>query len=169
MVIENGEKIISRASPHTIKKFDLIEKYVETWAQKLLNTAYCSGIVFIDCMCNSGLYYDDVGNRVEGTPIRVSKILRDAAGQYPKKKIYVYLNDYSPCKIKALKDGSFDIERFKEFLSDKVAVTNEGYELKFLGKNYARLTKSVISMLQSFISHDRYTIAIDRDKETILA
>lgn len=36
-------------------------------------------------------------------------------------------------------DGSFDIERFREFLSDKVAVTHEGHELKFLGKNYARL------------------------------
>ena len=40
-------------------------------------------------------------------------------------------------------DGSFDIERFKEYLSDKVAVNNEGYELKFLGKNYARLLASV--------------------------
>lgn len=47
-------------------------------------------------------------------------------------------------------DGSFDIERFKEFLNDRVAVTHEGYELKFLGKNYARLlaaeeTTTVIS------------------------
>lgn len=40
-------------------------------------------------------------------------------------------------------DGSFDIERFKEFLSDKVAINNEGYELKFLGKNYARLLASM--------------------------
>ena len=40
-------------------------------------------------------------------------------------------------------DGSFDLERFKEFLSDKVAVPNEGYELKFLGKNYARLLASM--------------------------
>lgn len=40
-------------------------------------------------------------------------------------------------------DGSFDLERFKEFLSDKVAITNEGYELKFLGKNYARLLASM--------------------------
>lgn len=36
-------------------------------------------------------------------------------------------------------DGSFDIGRFQEFLSDKLVVKNEGYELKFLGKNYARL------------------------------
>lgn len=40
-------------------------------------------------------------------------------------------------------DGSFDMERFKEYLSDKVAVVNEGYELRFLGKNYARLLASV--------------------------
>jgi len=40
-------------------------------------------------------------------------------------------------------DGSFDIERFKEFLSDKLTVKGEGYELKFLGKNYARLLASV--------------------------
>lgn len=40
-------------------------------------------------------------------------------------------------------DGTFDIERFKEFLSDKVSVTGEGYELKFLGKNYARLLASI--------------------------
>lgn len=40
-------------------------------------------------------------------------------------------------------DGSFDLERFKEYLSDKITVTNEGYELRFLGKNYARLLASV--------------------------
>lgn len=40
-------------------------------------------------------------------------------------------------------DGSFDMVRFQEYLSDKVAVTHEGYELKFLGKNYARLLASL--------------------------
>lgn len=42
-------------------------------------------------------------------------------------------------------DGSFDIERFREYLSDKVAVSSEGYELRFLGKNYARLLASLDS------------------------
>lgn len=40
-------------------------------------------------------------------------------------------------------DGSFDFERFREFLSDKVNVTGEGYELRFLGKNYSRLLASI--------------------------
>ena len=74
-------KFISLARAHTIKKFELIKKYVETWAQKLLNTRACKGIVFIDCMCNSGIYHDENGETVYGTPIRVSRILRDVAGQ----------------------------------------------------------------------------------------
>ncbi len=41
------------------------------------------------------------------------------------------------------KDGSFDLERFKAYISDKVDVKSEGYELKFLGKNYARLLASI--------------------------
>mgnify|MGYP001054198498 FL=1 len=40
-------------------------------------------------------------------------------------------------------DGSFDIERLKEYLKDKIYVTEEGYELRFLGKNYARLLASL--------------------------
>ncbi len=40
-------------------------------------------------------------------------------------------------------DGSFDLARFSEFLTDKIDVTKEGYELKFLGKNYARMLASL--------------------------
>ena len=86
MASSNNDQIISLARAHTIKKFELIEKYVETWAQKLLNTRACEGIVFIDCMCNSGIYRDENGETVYGTPIRVSRILRDVAGQYNCRK-----------------------------------------------------------------------------------
>ena len=51
------------------------------------------------------------------------------------------LREHFPACFK--RDGSFDIGRFNEFLSDKVDVTNEGYELRFLGKNYARLLASL--------------------------
>lgn len=40
-------------------------------------------------------------------------------------------------------NGSFDIERLKEYLKDKIHITEEGYELRFLGKNYARLLASL--------------------------
>lgn len=53
-----------------------------------------------------------------------------------KKEITV-LKEHFPACFK--EDGSFDIEKFKEYLSEDINVVNEGYELKFLGKNYARL------------------------------
>lgn len=56
------------------------------------------------------------------------------------KELKVLRENFPACFAE---DGSFDIERFKEYLSDKVAVTNEGYELRFLGKNYARLLASL--------------------------
>lgn len=102
MTVTNSP-LIGKASPHTIKKFELIEKYIETWVQKILQNRYCKAIVFIDCMCNCGLYYDSNGEIVEGTPVRVAKILREAAGQYPNKRIWVYLNDLSSEKIELLK------------------------------------------------------------------
>lgn len=40
-------------------------------------------------------------------------------------------------------NGAFDVERLKECLKDKVNVIEEGYELRFLGKNYARLLASL--------------------------
>jgi adenine-specific DNA-methyltransferase len=59
----------------------------------------------------------------------------------PNSREMAILKENFPSCFRA--DGSFDIERFKEFLSDKIAVTGEGYELKFLGKNYARLLASI--------------------------
>lgn len=39
-------------------------------------------------------------------------------------------------------EGKFDLEKFKTLLNDKVDVTEEGYDLNFLGKNYANLIAS---------------------------
>lgn len=59
----------------------------------------------------------------------------------PNEKEIRILKEHFPACFSS--DGSFDIERFKEYLSDKVAAKNEGYELRFLGKNYARLLASL--------------------------
>lgn len=51
-------KIITEAKPHTIKKFELIEKYVDEWARKILGYKGknglngSKGIIYIDCMSN---------------------------------------------------------------------------------------------------------------------
>ena len=41
------------------------------------------------------------------------------------------------------KEGVFDVERFKEMIHDEVDITQEGYSLDFLGRDYANLIASI--------------------------
>lgn len=100
---DNPETKVETAKPHTIRKFELIEEYVGGWSQKLLQIVDCDGIIFIDCMCNSGVYKDISGNTVFGTPIRIAKLLADTMLKYPHKKALLYFNDYSEEKIEILR------------------------------------------------------------------
>lgn len=59
----------------------------------------------------------------------------------PNDKEISILKECFPSCFKS--DGSFDMIRFSEFLKDKIDIAHEGYELKFLGKNYARLLSSL--------------------------
>ena len=73
----------------------------------------------------------------------IKDILQKNEAVNPNSRELEVLREHFPACFK--NDGSFDLERFKEYLNDKVTVKNEGYELKFLGKNYARLLASVDS------------------------
>jgi three-Cys-motif partner protein len=104
MAIKSNQLIeIDIAHPHTIKKFELIEEYVKVWAQKLLNTEYCKGIVFIDAMSNSGIYQDENGNEIKGSPIRVANYISEIMKNYSNKQARLYFNDSSKEKIDVLK------------------------------------------------------------------
>mgnify|MGYP001073847487 FL=1 len=59
----------------------------------------------------------------------------------PGSNEFEILREHFPACFK--EDGSFDIVRFQEYLKDKVEITDEGYELRFLGKNYARMLASL--------------------------
>lgn len=71
----------------------------------------------------------------------IKDILTKNETKTPDSKALSVLKEHFPGCFE--KDGSFDMERFKELLSDKVEVRDEGYELRFLGKNYARLLASL--------------------------
>lgn len=71
----------------------------------------------------------------------IKDIINSNEAVLPNTKQIEVLKENFPACFK--EDGNFDIERFKEYLNDSLTVTNEGYELKFLGKNYARLLTSV--------------------------
>jgi len=93
---------IDTAYPHTVKKFELIEKYATEWAVKLLNFGKSKGIIFIDCMSNCGHYVNINGEDVYGTPVRVARELSLLADANPSKTITVYFNDISQRKISYL-------------------------------------------------------------------
>ena len=101
--------VIEKVAPHTIKKCELIEHYVDEWARKILGFNGVNGrdgskgIIYIDCMSNSGLYYDSDDNLVDGTALRVAKRLNEILPNYPGKMGYVMFNDISQEKIDRLK------------------------------------------------------------------
>lgn len=73
----------------------------------------------------------------------VKEIMNNNENATPGSRELTVLRENFPACFR--QDGNFDIERFKEFLSDKITISGEGYELKFLGKNYARLLASLDS------------------------
>ena len=62
------------------------------------------------------------------------------AGGTGSKEIAV-LREHFPSCFHA--DGSFDLDHFAETLGDQINISYEGYELKFLGKNYAKMLASI--------------------------
>lgn len=58
----------------------------------------------------------------------------------PSSRQLAVLKEHFPSCFKA--DGSFDVERFKAEITGTTNVVQEGYELKFLGKSYAKLLAS---------------------------
>lgn len=153
MASSNNKELISKASPHTVKKFELIEEYIKAWAQILMLNRYCNGIIFIDCMCNSGLYHDDNNNLIEGTPIRVAKALRDVAGQYPQKQVFLYFNDIDQDKTELLQTKLFpNISNYHT-----VVTHQDGNELlKTIGTKLDQQKH-----LHYFLLYDPYDASID--------
>lgn len=71
----------------------------------------------------------------------IKDIIDNNQNTMPNQKEIAILKEHFPSCFKM--DGSFDMVRFSEFLKDKVDVTHEGYELKFLGKSYAKMLTSI--------------------------
>lgn len=79
-------------------------------------------------------------------------------------------------KLEALKEyfagcftaeGAFDIERFKDMMKDEVDISNEGYSLDFLGKDYANLIASIdtTTVIEPDLEHNEKPE--NRDSENI--
>lgn len=109
-VMSNKAKkdVITIAKPHTVLKVEIIEKYVDEWARKILGFIAkkqiqgSRGVVFIDCMSNCGLYWDEQGNLIEGTALRVAKLLDTIIQDYPEQSAILLFNDIDKDRIELL-------------------------------------------------------------------
>lgn len=104
-------KDFEKIGEHTIKKFELVGEYVKGWAHKILGYGESKGLIYIDCMCNCGKYYDGSGNIIEGTALIVAKEINKINSRY-NKKANLYFNDLDIDKISLLKRelDSLDLE-----------------------------------------------------------
>lgn len=153
MSSSNNDVVISRASPHTVKKFELIENYVRSWAQKLMLYDCCDDLIFIDCMCNSGVYHDDDGKEILGTPLRIANILRDVSGQYPRKHIFIYFNDMDKEKTDLLQSR---LPKNKNNFTITVTTKDGNKLLKEIGPQLKQNSR-----LHFFLLYDPYDASID--------
>ena len=145
MSSDKGNELISVADPHTIKKFELISEYVVAWSQVLMNFDKCTGIVYIDCMSNSGKYKDNNGNDVDGTALRVANILADTMKNYPSKQAYLYFNDKDAAKIELLgtllpkQTHNFHVELESRDASDLLNSISKEFFSQFQNMNFLLL------------------------------
>ncbi len=151
----SAKNIISKASPHTIKKFELIEEYIKSWAQKLMLNDYCNGLIFIDCMCNSGIYTGNAGQFVKGTAVRVSEELLKVARTYPNKRVFIHLNDKDVKRVDELElhlphnEGNFTIATSRSDASEFLKTIGEQlYQIRRMHLHY-------------FLLYDPYDASID--------
>lgn len=70
----------------------------------------------------------------------IKDIIQQNENTTPNSKQLAVLKEHFPSCFKS--DGSFDVERLKAEIAGTTNVVQEGYELKFLGKSYAKLLAS---------------------------
>jgi len=145
--------VISKASAHTIKKFEVIEEYIKSWAQKLMLNDSCSGLIYIDCMCNSGIYSDDAGRIIKGTAVRVAEALLEVARTYKDKNVSVFLNDKDAKRVEELEKHLPQNERNYQIVTTRLdaheLLNNIGPQLYGAGH------------LNYFLLYDPYDATID--------
>ena len=98
LIANKNGKCLDEAKLHTQYKIKYIKDYVRRWLNVAVNSRQ-RNIVFIDSMCNAGIYK----NGVKGTCIEVIELFIEYARENQNKQFYVFLNDYDQDKIMVLK------------------------------------------------------------------
>ncbi len=84
----------------------------------------------------------------------IKEIIQNNEDLTPNSQTLEVLHTHSPQCFN--KEGNFDLDKFKELIKTDVDITHEGYDLNFLGKNYAKLLASIdtTTVIQPDIEHN---------------
>jgi len=95
----------------------------------------------------------------------IQDILANNENVHINDKQIAVLKEHFPSCFSA--DGSFDIERFQEEIKDKTEITHEGYELRFLGKSYAKLLASTDTTTVIVPNNEHNNLPENKDSENL--
>lgn len=152
---KHDNSIITTVAPHTIKKIELIEAYVDKWARKILGFKESKGIIYIDCMSNSGEYHDEKNNVVEGTAIRVAKKLNEIILNYPNKKVILIFNDLEKNRVDYLEKKIIELKLNKNI---QVTYQSEDCNSFLQGLNFSEWKE-----YNTLLLYDPYNASINWD------
>lgn len=95
----------------------------------------------------------------------IKQIVDDNKGVKPNSKKLLALKEHFAGCFTA--EGAFDIEKFKDLMKGEVDISNEGYSLDFLGKDYANLIASIdtTTVIEPDLEHNEKPE--NRDSENI--
>lgn len=159
----------------TVKKLEMMEKFVEAWINKISQfrpkgKRKYSGITFIDCMSNSGIYTVD-DEEIRGSSRRVY----DLFNHYKKNKFTdlnykIEVNDLDKDAIRCQKcymdennknvDVEFHNRNVKDYLlevADKIPVVGERHFLIFYDPFEADIAWNELVELVTKINQNAYT------------
>lgn len=97
-LVENDE-YLDKIYPHTEYKIKYIKSYVKMWLEVAANYKGTKNINFIDCMCNAGIYKNDI----LGTPTEILKLFVEFAPNFPHIKFNLFVNDIDDNRINIIK------------------------------------------------------------------
>lgn len=97
-LVENDE-YLDKIYPHTEYKIKYIKSYVKMWLEVAANYKGTKNINFIDCMCNAGIYK----NNILGTSTEILKLFVEFAPNFPHIKFNLFVNDIDDNRINIIK------------------------------------------------------------------
>ena len=119
-LLKEKEKYLDIIYPHTEYKIKYIKAYVKLWLEVAINYRNTKNINFIDCMCNAGIYKNDV----LGTPTEVLILFTEIAQNFPQIQFNLFVNDINKDRISIIKEVFNHCTKYKEINNIKVFFSN---------------------------------------------